>query len=362
MCIRDRLNSANDLGNVGPDYMFGWGHINAFRAARTLEQEHYFKSSVAPASVQNHQLEIPEGVKQLKLMVYWSDPEATVGVSKALINNLDVRIFNVAGVFRPWVLNPSPNATSLNLPAIRGVDNLNNMEQIVIDDPNSGFVFLEVRGTELPFGAHDYYVVYEFVTDDVTITYPIGGEGLIPGNSERIHWDAFGNEESFFVLSSLDGGATWQQIAEVAGTDRMFDWVVPNEFTGQAKIRISRQGIDTESGDFSISPVPTGLQVIEACPSRINLTWDELPNAIGYKIFKLGETSMDDVGTAMGVNTFEYALANPDDLMGDHYFAIAALGDNGLESERSIATLYNCLLYTSPSPRDATLSRMPSSA
>ena len=30
--------------------------------------------------------------------------------------------------------------------------------------------------------------------------------------------------------------------------------------------------------------------------------------------------------------------------------------------EESIAQVYHCLLYTSPSPRDATLSRMPSSA
>ena len=29
---------------------------------------------------------------------------------------------------------------------------------------------------------------------------------------------------------------------------------------------------------------------------------------------------------------------------------------------RRMKSLYNCLLYTSPSPRDATLSRMPSSA
>ena len=30
--------------------------------------------------------------------------------------------------------------------------------------------------------------------------------------------------------------------------------------------------------------------------------------------------------------------------------------------ESNLAQLYVCLLYTSPSPRDATLSRMPSSA
>ena len=36
--------------------------------------------------------------------------------------------------------------------------------------------------------------------------------------------------------------------------------------------------------------------------------------------------------------------------------------DNGEEEEEEDGTAYACLLYTSPSPRDATLSRMPSSA
>ena len=33
-----------------------------------------------------------------------------------------------------------------------------------------------------------------------------------------------------------------------------------------------------------------------------------------------------------------------------------------IEEARDVQLLYSCLLYTSPSPRDATLSRMPSSA
>ena len=35
---------------------------------------------------------------------------------------------------------------------------------------------------------------------------------------------------------------------------------------------------------------------------------------------------------------------------------------NKLEIKKAIEDMYNCLLYTSPSPRDRSLSRMPSSA
>ena len=41
---------------------------------------------------------------------------------------------------------------------------------------------------------------------------------------------------------------------------------------------------------------------------------------------------------------------------------LASLGPEPLSNEFDGALLFRCLLYTSPSPRDATLSRMPSSA
>ena len=67
------LNTANEAGNIGPDYKFGWGHINAYRAIRLLEQEHYFAASVAQDSIQIHDLVIPENVRQAKIMIYWSE-------------------------------------------------------------------------------------------------------------------------------------------------------------------------------------------------------------------------------------------------------------------------------------------------
>ena len=72
---------------------------------------------------------------------------------------------------------------------------------------------------------------------------------------------------------------------------------------------------------------------------------------------------LDDKGCLLGVDKDPQAIATGEELARqDSRFQIlqgsfadtkAALADRGIES---------CLLYTSPSPRDATLSRMPSSA
>ena len=48
--------------------------------------------------------------------------------------------------------------------------------------------------------------------------------------------------------------------------------------------------------------------------------------------------------------------------MRDEGFDVVAEARNGAEAVQLATQVKPCLLYTSPSPRDATLSRMPSSA
>ena len=52
----------------------------------------------------------------------------------------------------------------------------------------------------------------------------------------------------------------------------------------------------------------------------------------------------------------------PEGLMDAFITTAAALHDFKRKGNSRTGSIYICLLYTSPSPRDATLSRMPSSA
>ena len=53
------------------------------------------------------------------------------------------------------------------------------MEQIVLNNPISGNYDLQVSGWTVPYGPQEYFISYEFISDNVEITYPIGGEGLV---------------------------------------------------------------------------------------------------------------------------------------------------------------------------------------
>ena len=86
-------------------------------------------------------------------------------------------------------------------------------------------------------------------------------------------------------------------------------------------------------------------------------------------VVEVEETPVDNIGTAV---QFEFEVIQPTDGffvtepwvgLHDGSFDLFNFGERATAGLESLAEGGNtCLLYTSPSPRDATLSRMPSSA
>ena len=357
------LNSADDLGNPGPDFSHGWGRVNARRALGILQSENYFEGSLNQGGSHTHFMTVPNGTQQVRVMLYWHDAAGSPISKKSLVNDLDLNVMTPDGaVYLPWVLQHSPNPTVLDLPATRGNDDLNNVEQITVDAPANGLFTLTVKGAEVPHGIQDYFVVYEFLSNDITVTYPMGGEKSVPGETERIHWDAYGDNGTFAVSASYNNGNTWQLIDQVAGNKRSLDWTVGNTHTSQAIIRVSRNGTEGMSQiPFTIYEVPQNLVLAQACPSSIRLEWDEVANATSYNIFRLGEKYM------------EYYSSTPDPFIDipvdspneQNWFAVQAQGVSNLVGRRSIAindgtALFNCALsadlsmHSLSSPANAT--------
>ena len=147
------LNTADDLGNPGPDYKHGWGRVNARRAYNVLAANQFIHDTVANGGGDIHTINVPANVAELRVMLYWHDYEATANASQALVNDLNLTVSDPnSQTTQPWVLNPAPNATTLNQNATRGVDALNNVEQVTISNPAAGNYTINVMGTLVPQG------------------------------------------------------------------------------------------------------------------------------------------------------------------------------------------------------------------
>ncbi|PHR69160.1 MAG: peptidase S8 [Lutibacter sp.] len=341
------LNTAQDYGNVGPDFKFGWGIVNGLRAAMLLEDGRYLDDNISQGDINNHTISVPANTKQVRFMVYWNDPASTAGVATALVNDLDLVVTDPSSTdLLPWILDPTPDPALLDLPATNGVDHLNNMEQVLINNPQSGNYNIEITGFGVPSGPQHYYVVYEIITDELVLTYPQGKEKMVVGSQEVIHWDAINTANNIVIDYSTDNGNSWTQIADLASTITNYTWTVPNTISGECLVRVT-SGSSTSTSDetFSIANLVTGVDVSQICPNDITVVWNSLADATSYDVYLLGNRYMEKVGTS-ATNSLSIPITDPNV---DFWVAVTATGGNNWESRRTIAInksggLLNCSL------------------
>lgn len=341
------MNSADDIGNPGPDFKHGFGRLNALKAVRIIESQQYLHDSISQGILKTHNILVPEGKKQLKIMIYWHDYEASVSASKALVNNLNMQVFDTAStLFNPWILDHTPNATLLNANAVRGVDSINNVEQVTIDNPVPGNYSIKVSGISVPMGPQTYFINYYFIDEKIEITYPIGGESFVPGETEIIRWDAIDNTQTFKLEYSTNDGLSWTTLSSsISASNRYFSWNIPSVVSGKVKLALSQGNQrDTTLIPFSIIGVPSNISVAWACIDSIKLTWNTVLGATSYEISKLGQKYMDSIGVSQ-TNSFVVSGINSQDF---YWFSVKALGTNESIGRRAIAIqktpgIFNCL-------------------
>ncbi len=300
-------NTATDLGNPGPDYKFGFGRINALAAVRVLEQNRYDLNTVSTGGSKDVVINVPPGAVRLRVMLTWNDPAAAANVSLALVNNLDLRVFEGANTYFPWLLNGALPATN----AIQADDNISNIEQVTVNNPAPGTYVLRVIGELVPVGASQTFALtWDVEEPRIELTYPNGGESFNPSTSQVITWDNAGITGNQTVEFSLDNGGTWTVLSNTvpAATTR-FSWSVPVANTSTALVRVSSGSlIDQSDVNFKILGTPTGFagSGVSCNPGEIIFNWTAVTNATAYDIYKLDPVIGDFVPLASNISLTTY--------------------------------------------------------
>lgn len=146
------IHSAQEAGNKGPDVLFGWGFADAQKGAELLVGKKNSKVIFENKTLQNNSTDEiilkSNGSEPLKVTISWIDPSFKEIDSRdndtpynnrnrsMLVNDLDLKItnMNTNEVFLPWRLdahNPLAEAT-------RGDNKVDNVEQVLIENPTAG--------------------------------------------------------------------------------------------------------------------------------------------------------------------------------------------------------------------------------
>ncbi len=345
------MNTADDLGNPGPDFIYGYGRVNARKALKVIQDTQFLSSSITTNDTLTYTISIPAGVNKFSAMLYWTDKEASTSASKALVNNLDFEVTDLTGAttYQPWVLDPTPNTTTLLYGATRGVDTLNNVEQVTLDAPNSGDYRFTVYGTNIPQGPQTFYIVYAMDIEKNPISFPHKDAKLVPG-ANYVRWNG---ATSLTWEYSTDSMSTWTSVGlSATGGNRVANWNVPNVATKNAFLR-NIQGTDTAiAGPFIILNAPNNLNLDWACPDSIKISFSPVTGATDYTAYILGTTYMDSVysGTAT-------SMIIPYQPVNGTWLSVSG-GINNVQGRRAYAVQLPSGTNACPLPRDGGISAL----
>lgn len=303
-------NGALDKGNTGPDFDYGFGWMNLLRSIDMMENNHYFIANSTNGSTNTHTISVPANTAQLKVMLYWNDPAASPLSAKTLVNDLDLEVIDASlATSLPKILDTANS----NLPnaAVGGADHMNNIEQVVINNPSAGNYSIKIKGTAITQNpSQEYFVVYDVVPVQFKLTSPAGGEGLAPSTNQndqvKIGWEAFGYSTGTVTLEySADGGTNWNTIATGIDINRLlYSWTVPNVTTDNALVRITKEGTgeSSTSNPFTIIGQPVASLAAVQCEGYINLNWTAAAGATDYEVMMLQGDAMKSLATTTATN------------------------------------------------------------
>ncbi len=140
------IHTADDIGNAGPDYAYGWGLMNTRAAADLIFADavasgaaKIIEAALTNAGGAHARTVITDGTDPLRVTLCWTDPAGTATTAHdsrtpCLVNDLDLRVTDPTGATNfPFALDyAAPSALATRADNMR-----DNVEQVLIPAPNT---------------------------------------------------------------------------------------------------------------------------------------------------------------------------------------------------------------------------------
>ena len=307
-------NTADDMGPANADFSYGFGRMNARKARRVLEAAQFASGNLASNSSSSISLTVPAGVSSVKIMLAWSDPAAAANPAKALINDLNLSVIRSdASTTLPWVANPS--VATVSQAAVRGIDSLNNMEQVTMTVTPGEVLSIRTSSRSISGNSQKYWIVYDWIKPELVLTYPLQGQMLKTAAAIGFRWDLSAMAMSSLVLESSSDSSAWTTAQSIAAPASLYSAFTPTG-TGYRKIWFRFRGVSAGQNVYSnavrvyLSPQPSPTVLV--CDRSARLSWTAVSGATRYETFKLNRTkgSWESQGLTTGLFAYFGGLEN----------------------------------------------------
>jgi hypothetical protein len=242
-------NTADECGdNPGPDYQFGWGLLNAEKAALLISEDqnqtvvdeltlNNFSTYTRVVSVSG------DNPQPLRATIVWTDPPGTPVSTQLdptdimLVNDLNLTITRESNTWYPWKLNLSdPDAAATN----SGLNNVDNVEDIDIENPVAGDYTITVNHSgSLTNGSQNFSLVVSGIDNFTNIpascsadlVTPVDGATDVPLTS-ILEWVPVSDATSYDLYFGTDGGGVTRPMNIHNGLSVSTNSYAPNLLSG----------------------------------------------------------------------------------------------------------------------------------
>jgi hypothetical protein len=297
------LHTADDVQDLGPDYKMGWGVMNTKRAAELLRNKDF------SALVHEEKLNESEiysitvkanGFEPLSASISWTDPAGDSinrgelnSSSKALTNDLDIRITKGGETYFPWKLN----ATQASSTAQKGDNSVDPYERIDILEANGTYTITISHKGNLVGGSQDVsFIVSGAELTTCRLEAPTGAKiETFEDKHVKLEWSPQGIDTLYEFQLKESNDDRWQTYTTWESSFRLDNLILGETYTARVR-SVCSQNLSSEFSEEFTFTFNGGATVIETyTPLSMNeeLSLKIYPNPVVSELRVEAELSRD---------------------------------------------------------------------
>jgi subtilisin-like proprotein convertase family protein len=213
-------HTADDAGAAGPDAKFGWGLLNAKKAAETITGDGLssWLSEITLNQGETFTMTVKAvgGATPLIASATWTDVPGTPNDgthgenynAPVLVNDLDIRVTRAATTYYPWKLAANPASLATRI----GDNNLDNVEAVKIDAPTAAadYIITVTHKGALVGGNQKFALVITGISSNISLD-STSADLTVCSNQNAVYtfnYKQSGAGTSNFSATGLPSGAT----------------------------------------------------------------------------------------------------------------------------------------------------------
>lgn len=325
-------HTADDTGRAGPDAVYGWGLLNAKKAAETITANG-LGTSISEEILQQGQTFTmtvnSNGTEPLQASIAWTDAPGIPNngvlndLTPALVNDLDIRITKGGNTYYPWRLQSNAVQLALN----NGDNSVDNLEKISVPSATGTYTITVTHKGTLKFGPQNFSLIITGVTSGFALTST--SEDKIVCNTEtatytfnHIQSSAGTTNLSVIDLPASATASLSSNSLSAPGSVTMNINNLQNVTPGDYRIGLKGvRGSETEIKYVNLKVYSNNFQNItqispvnakNGVSTSVKMTWGSDVNAEFYRVQIASDNSFNNIVINTTVNENEYIANNLD--------------------------------------------------